>query len=223
MYRTLSIVLLGAALACNSSTPQPPKRPVRDFIVERSRTDTRPDSFTTAADRGRVLGDSTAPVWVVVVGDFQCGACKRWHDDVFPVIRNEYVTPGRVRVAFLNMPQAAHLNGMSSALAAACASAQGKFWETSARIFETQSRWKDLPDARPFLDSLAIAGGADAATQRLCSERAQSMKLIRTDVERSTAAGVDSLPTFFIGAHKLVGPASLATFRAVTDSALAGK
>ena len=221
--RSIPLAFLGVALACDTSTPAPRPKSFRDVIVERARAVTRTDSFTLAADRGRVLGDSVARVWVVFVGDFQCAECKRWHDEVFPVIRNEYVATRRVRLAFLNMPQAAHLNAMPTALAAGCASAQGKFWETYSKIFETQSRWKDLPDARLYLDSLAITTGVDAATLRFCTETARATKLINTDVERNKAAGVDSVPTFFIGTHKVVGAATVATFRAVIDSALAGK
>ncbi|MEO5816037.1 MAG: thioredoxin domain-containing protein [Gemmatimonadaceae bacterium] len=221
--RTTFIALLGVALACDASTPEPPPKSFRDIMVERKRALARPDSFTVAADRGRVLGDSAASVWVVFAGDFQCALCKRWNDEVLPLIRKEYVDTRRIRVAFLNMPRPEHLNGVSTALAATCASAQGKFWETYAKIFETQGTWKDLPDARPYLDSLAIAAGADAPALRLCTERSQGQKLINTDVERNTAAGVDSLPTFFIGRHRLVGAASIATFRAVIDSALAEK
>jgi protein-disulfide isomerase len=219
----IAIALVGAALACGTSKPTSERRPIDSLLAERARTDTRTDSFTLAADRGRVLGAATARVWVVIVSDFQCADCKKWHDDVFPLIRKEYVATGRVRVGYVNMPLRAHLNAMPTALAAACASAQGKFWETHDRIFETQSQWKDLPDARPFLDSLAIAAGADAASERLCTERARATKFVRMDGERSGKAGVDSLPTFFIGTHTLRGPASVATFRAVIDSALAGK
>lgn len=219
----IPIAFLGVALACGSSTPEPPRKSFRDLIVERNRMNTRPDSFTLAADRGRILGDSAAPVWVVFVGDFQCAECKRWYDEVFPVVRKDFVDTRRVRLAFLNMPQAAHLNAMPTALAAGCASAQGKFWETYSKIFETQNNWKDLPDARPYLDSLAISAGADATRLRFCTEAAQATRLINTDVERNRAAGVDSVPTFFVGARKLVGYTAVAKLRAVIDSALAGK
>ncbi len=221
--RTSLLAVLGVALACDSSTPEPPPKAFRDVILERSRASTRPDSFSVAADRGRVLGDSAAPVWVVVVSDYQCADCKRWNDEVLPILMREYVTTGRIRLALLNMPQAAHLNAVPTALAATCASAQGKFWETSARIFETQRIWKDLPDARPYLDSLAIAAGADAPTLRFCTESARGLKLINSDVERNKAAGVDSLPTFFIGPRKVVGAQTIAAFRATIESALAEK
>jgi protein-disulfide isomerase len=223
LRRTSLLAVLGAALACDKSTPEPPPKSFRDVVVERSRASTRPDSFSVAADRGRVLGDSAAPVWVVVVSDYQCAQCKRWNDEVLPMLRSEYVTTGRIRLAVLNMPQTAHLNGVPTALAATCASAQGKFWETSAKIFETQHTWKDLPDARPYLDSLAIAAGADAPTLRACTENARGLKLINADIARNKAAGVDSVPTFFIGARKVVGAPTIAAFRAAIESALGEK
>lgn len=224
---SIALALFGAAVACGAPKPEKPAASgteIQQALMARRRmADQRPDSFTIAADRGRVLGDSAARVWLVIVGDFQCADCKTWHDEVFPLLRKQYVATGRVRMAFLNLPLPAHLNAMSAARAAGCAAAHGKFWETQSRIFETQSAWKGLTDPGPYLDSLAVGAGVDAATQRTCSERAQSTKLIQTDIERVRASGVDSLPTFFIGTHKLVGRAPVTTFRAVLDSALAGK
>ena len=224
-----SFILLGiltTALACESpkepSTP-PASPTAREMIPQHAPADTRPDSFSMAADRGRVLGDSTAPVWVVVVNDFQCASCKDWHDDVLPLLRERYVSKGRVRVAYLNKPLPIHLNGTASALVATCAAAEGKFWETSSRIFATQAKWKALPDARPFLDSLALKSGVDSAAYHTCSDRARGEKLLRNDMERATAAGVDSLPTFFIGTHKRVGMIGPIRLFAAVDSALAGK
>ncbi len=230
MIRRLSIALtlFGAVAACSRDKPASRTETwvnpyVQAKLGERTREDTRPDSFTTSADLGRVMGDSAAKVWIVMVSDFQCADCKRWYDEVYPLVKQEYVATGRVRFAYINMPSSAHLNATPSALAAACASAAGKFWETAGRIFDTQILWKDLPDARPFLDSLAIAAGVNAPAQRLCTERARSMKLLQADVRRGQAAGVDSLPTFFVGTHKVVGPAPFITLRPVIEAALSGK
>lgn len=221
----ISLALAGAALACGPSTPdaKPKLSFVQALVAERVAADTRTDAFTLAADRGRVLGDSTAALWVVIVSDFQCAACKRWHDEVYPLVRKEYVETGKVRLAFINMPLEAHLNAEIAAIGAGCASAEGRFWETADRIFATQSRWKGLPDARPFVDSIAILAGVDAGTQRLCSERARAMKLVRMDRDRSRAEGVHSLPALMIGTHKLMGFAPFETVRAVIDSALNGR
>ncbi len=219
--RSTTLGVLVAVLACGNS--QPDRRPVtmQALMAQRRLEATRPDSFTTAADRGRIEGDSATRVWLVVAGDFQCAECKRWHDDVLPVVRKEYVATGRVRLAFLNLPQPSHLNAMTAALAAGCASADGRFWETASRIFATQALWKELPDARPYLDSLAISAGMDAATQHACSERARPTKLVNEDIARLNGSGVNAAPTYLIGTHRLTGHASLAMFRAALDSALA--
>ena len=219
--RSITLGVLVGALACGNSQPDRRPRTMQELMARKRLEDTRPDSFTIAADRGRIEGDSAARVWLVVAGDFQCAECKSWNDDVLPAVRKEYVANGRVRLAFLNLPQPAHLNAMTAALSAGCASANGRFWETASRIFATQALWKGLPDARPFLDSLAISVGVDAATQHSCSERARPTKLVNEDVARLKESGVDAAPTYLIGTRQLTGRASLATFRAALDSALA--
>lgn len=225
MHRTslFPLGIIASALACSGPKAEPPQQTVREVIQQHARADPRPDSFSMAADRGRVLGDSTAPVWVVVVSDFQCEACKQWSEEVLPDLRDRYVSRGRVRVAMLNRPLPSHENAVPAALVATCAAAEGKFWQTARRIFATQTRWKGLPDARPFLDSLALASGVDSAAHRICSDQARGQKLLRNDEERTTASRVDSVPTFFIGTHRRVGAMSWRTFFAVLDSAIAGK
>ena len=55
-----------------------------------------------------------------------------------------------------------------------CAAAQGKFWNLHDRIFDTQNSWKGLMDARPYLDSLALASGVDGAKLKACEQQAPS-------------------------------------------------
>ena len=217
------MAMMVAASSCGSPAKEPPARSVRDAIKEHAREDPREDAFSARADQARILGDSSARVWVIAVVDFQCGDCRRWYDEVLPALRTGPIASGQVRVALLQMPMASHLNATISGVAAVCAADEGKFWETASRIFATQDQWKDLPDARPFLDSVAIGTGVEATRHRQCTERARGMKLVQTDAERSQAAGVNTLPTFFIGTHRLAGYANAATFRAVLDSALAGR
>lgn len=223
--RSMSLALLGLALACGpGNTDAKPKLTfIQHELAQRLAEDVRTDSFTLEVDRGRVFGDTSAALWVIMVGDFQCETCRQWFDEVLPTLRRDYAATGKVRIAFVNLPLAEHLNAQTAAIAAGCASTQGRFWETAARIFETQDRWTRLPDARPFLDSLAILAGADAKTQRSCSEQAKPLRLIGLDRERAKAAGVASVPTFLIGSHRVVGFAPVERFRAVIDSALAGQ
>lgn len=179
------------------------------------------DSLTDAADRGRIAGKESAPVWFVMVSDFQCPYCKAWHDATFKIIEKEYVETGKLRMAFINFPL--HANSLPASVTAMCAAAQGKFWDAHDRIFDTQNNWKNLKDPRPYLDSLARASGADPAKLKACEDGKRVEPLIAADYARFQKAGVGGTPTFYIGNATMVGALPPADFRRVIDSVLAAQ
>ena len=178
-----------------------------------------PDSLTDAADRGRIAGKESATLWFVMVSDFQCPYCKIWHDLTFHVIEKEYVETGKLRMAFINYPL--HANSLPASVTAMCAAVQGKFWSTHDRIFETQDAWKNLKDARRYLDSLAVAAGADGPKLKACEDGKHVEPLIEADLDRFKRAGVGGTPTFYIGNATLVGALPAKDFRRVIDSVIA--
>lgn len=218
----ISFALLCAALACGGRDAAPAAA-ATSAVPASGRTPTAPDSVTDIADRNRIQGKETAKVWMIEVSDFQCPFCKTFHDSTYPILKKDYVDTGKLRLAYLNLPLAMHANAQPAAHAAMCAALQGKFWEAHDRIFDAQDKWKGLADARPFLDSVAVAAGAEKAKLTACTQGKRLAALIEADMDRGAQAGAESTPTFFIGNHKILGAAPLATFRAVIDSALAGK
>jgi protein-disulfide isomerase len=178
------------------------------------------DSLLDAADHGRVTGSESATLWLLMVSDFQCPYCKQWHDETFASVKREYVDAGKIRVAYMNFPLQQHQNAWPSAITAMCASAQGKFWPTQDRIFATQKSWESLSNPVAYLDSLAIASGADPARQHACTKDRQLRSLIDRDLLRMRQAGVQSTPTFFVGSRKIEGAQPADSFRKVIDSLL---
>jgi protein-disulfide isomerase len=178
-------------------------------------------ALRAAADSGRIQGAPGARVWLIMVSDFECPYCKRWHDDSYAAIARDYVASGRVRAAFLNFPLDQHEQALPSAEAAMCASAQGKFWQYHTALFETQDRWGRMSDARPVYDSLATAVGVDLGRFRSCTGSHVMRALVEADRERMTRAGVRSTPSFFIGDQQLAGALPTAAFRQALDAALA--
>lgn len=177
------------------------------------------DSNTDRADRGRILGDSSASVWVIMVSDFQCPYCKMWHDQEFAAVE-QYAKQNRVRLAFLNYPVGGHANAVPAAEAAMCASIQNKFWPMHEGLFATQDRWAKMQNASPVFDSLATAAGVNMTAYRQCLSKHLTLPLIEADHERGRSAGVNSTPTFFVGGQTLLG--ADANVRGAIDAALAG-
>src|SRR3981081_1119595 len=60
------------------------------------------------ADLARIQGSPNAPVLVIEVSDFQCPYCKQWHDETYPVLRDEFVRTGKVRLPHAKLPLSPH-------------------------------------------------------------------------------------------------------------------
>ena len=188
---------------------------------EGERTLNAPDPIVVAADRGRIVGDSTTKTWLVIASDFQCPYCKEWHDNSYRALIDEYVRSGKVRVAYLHFPLGQHRNALSTANASMCASAQSRFWEYHDGLFATQAQWTPMSDPRPVLDSLARAMGLDFTAWTQCYESGRMLPLIRADRDRAAAGGVQSTPSFLVGGQVVAGAVPMDAMRPVIDSAIA--
>jgi len=198
-----------------AATPTPNQPSAAGSVAQPSANDT----ISRLADRGRILGDSTAKVWLVEASDFQCPFCKQWHDASFASIVRDYVTPRKVRIAFLNMPLNIHPFAKPAAEAAMCASVQNRFWPMHDSLFATQRIWEKLQDPASMFDTLANETHVEMTAWRACVKQHLTVPLIEADYDRAKSAGVNSTPSFFVGSKVLDG--SDADVRGALDAALA--
>src|SRR5262249_23296349 len=133
------------------------------------------DSVSHKADRGRILGDSTATLWVVEASDFQCPYCKQWHDARFGQLMQNYVAKGKVRLGFVNFPLSQHQNALPAAEAGMCAAAQNKFLAMHEALFASQPKWENLPKPVPTFDTLATRVGLNMPMWRDCMSKHLSL------------------------------------------------
>lgn len=215
------IAALVATLAACSHTDAAPRASAGTVATSTTPVALPHDSISDRADRGRIAGDSSASVWLVMASDFQCPFCKQFHDSSFSQIMQRYVSTGKIRLAYVNYPLSIHPNAVPAAEAAMCASVQNKFWPMHNALFATQGRWESLPNPNTVFDSLAVSVGVDTAAYHTCVSRHLTLPLIQADHDRAQQAGVNSTPTFFIGGQMIAGAAPYPTFQAAIDSALA--
>jgi protein-disulfide isomerase len=213
-----------AIFACSPSQSAPPANeaaPAANASTASATPAAQQDPLVTAADRGRIEGDANAKTWLIVASDFQCPFCKQWHDESYKAIYDEYVRPGKIKVAYVNYPLQQHQHAMATAEAAMCAAAQGKFWPFHEALFATQKEWESLPTPVTVLDSIAGAVGVDKTSWKACIESGKMKPLIIADRDRSAAAGVQSTPSFIIGDRVMLGVQPIGVMRAALDSEIA--
>lgn len=183
--------------------------------------DTLTDSALIArADAGRLMGRDSGAVWMIVISDFQCPYCKIWHDSTVAAVTRDYVKPGKVRMAYLNLPLPQHPHARVESRAGLCAGAQGRFWEYAAGLFDRQEAVARMPKVDALLDSLARANKLDRPEFARCLKSKAIDALVESDISQASRTGVRSTPSFLIGEFLVEGASPYGTFRRAIDTAI---
>src|SRR5262245_4988623 len=108
MFRSMKRLLAAALLLvgcrpADGESQSAPGTPAKAAQTARSADSARVEALLQRADAGRIQGSRTAPVWLIEISDFQCPFCKRWHDETYPLIQREFIQPGVVRMAYINL------------------------------------------------------------------------------------------------------------------------
>ncbi len=178
-----------------------------------------PPRVTVAAE-GPSLGPVDAPVTIIEFSDFQCPYCGRASSTV-KELHERY--PEQVRIVYRHLPLTAiHPNARPAAEAAACAEAQGKFWEFHDKLFANQSALSPA-DLQRYAQEVGLDMPAfdSCVTER--KTQAQVDKDLGAAMAAATAAGKRGLgtPAFFVNGMLLSGAKPADEFYRLIDAELA--
>jgi protein-disulfide isomerase len=218
--RLITLALLGSA--CSGAEGRTEQKASEAKSAAPAVVDTS-DARVRRADLARITGDTNATVWIVEIGDFQCPACRMWHDSTYAKVKQEYVTSGKARMAFINFPLRQHRNAIPASEAAMCGGAQGRFWDFHDRIYRSQEQWAGLGDAGPFFERIANELKLDMGEYRKCISDHVMVPMIQADYQRGVEANVRSTPSFFVGGQLLQGAHPIESFRQVLSAPAAPK
>lgn len=171
-------------------------------------------------------GEATAKLTLVEFSDFQCPFCGRHVRDTAPQLDKEYVSTGKLRHVFMDLPlESIHPIAFKAAEGAKCAGEQGKYWEMHDRLFGNQNRIEQLTPQ-------AEAIGLDVHKFEECMNSGRQAAAIRQDIAEAQKAGVTGTPTFFLAytdptsskvktVRRLTGAQPFAAFKVEIDKLLA--
>ena len=171
----------------------------------------------------RSKGSADAAVTIVEYSDYQCPFCSRWVDETYPVILQEYIDTGKVRLEFRDFPlDSIHPNATPAAIAARCAGEQGDYWGMHDRLFGNQDQWSGAADPSEIFSGYAGEMGLDTAAFAACLTSGQFDEAIAQDLQAGQAAGITGTPSFLINGNLLVGAQPASGFQQALDTLLAG-
>ena len=167
----------------------------------------------------RSKGRPNAPITLYEMSDFQCPYCRAFALGTMPVLEQEYISTGKVRLVYINLPLTSiHPNARAAAQVALCAARQDRFWAMHDLLFRHQDEWAKLPKPAGVLLALGDSARLDHAALDACVTANATAPEVDADAVRARRAGAVSTPTFYVEGGLLEGAAPVTVFRAVLDS-----
>ena len=140
------------------------------------------------------LGHASAPLTIVEFSDFECSYCRRFHEQVMPQLKRDYIDTGLVRFVHKDLPLPFHPHALPAAAAARCAGEQDRYWDLYSGLFDQQNclNCKGI---------LAIAAEEELNTTALkaCMERESTLAVINANRSEASLHNISATPTFIIG------------------------
>lgn len=210
----------GSATAGNASTVPAKGDPAAAF-----RALTVPEDITTGFEAGK----ADAKVTLEMFEDFQCPHCLSFTLQFEPMLFEEYVVPGKVRIIFRNLPILGP-ESANAAIASTCAAAQDKFWPYQKELFLAQADAGQLTseqlDKGRFaiqpLQKMADAVDIDAVAFDACMQDDATIARVNEDIRAAQTAGFRGTPSFLLNGKAVSPPADAAGWRKLLDGALVG-
>ena len=179
-------------------------------------------------DDDPIIGNPDAPITIVEFSDFQCPFCARFHTQTLPLLLEEYIEQGKVKLVFRDFPiQSIHPNALPASIAAECANDQNKFREMHDVLFEKQNSWNrvETNDALSLFSQYASDMQLDQETFDSCLTSGKHIPEIQNDLNDGRDYGISGTPGFFVGNDQigfveLKGAQPFESFKKVIDAQL---
>ena len=165
-----------------------------------------------------VVGKADAPVTIVEYASMTCPSCARFHNEIFPKLKEKYIDAGKVRLVFREFP----LDNLAAAVSmlSRCVGGEGPAAFVS-EMFKRQPEWASgQGNPVPRLFEMSRQVGFTQATFDKCLTDQNLLEQIEASRKRATEKfGVNATPTFFINGKRLQG-GSIADFEKAIDPLL---
>ena len=156
-----------------------------------------------------VLGQNEAPVKIKIFSSLTCPHCAKFHINVVPEIKKEYIKTGKVQLIFIDFPLDQVAFNASKLLHCLDKKKQILFLDT---IYETQDEWtsgSNVNDININLKKIVMNFGINSAQFDKCLiDETISDKILNGRIDANRKYSIDATPTIIINEKKLEGSAS---------------
>lgn len=151
-----------------------------------------------------ILGDEKAKITIIEFADYQCPFCESFFSQVEPILRDQYIKKGQVKIQWRDF---AFLGPESfwASEAARCANDQGKFWQYHDLLFNRQKGENEGAFSKENLKKFASELGLNTQEFDACLDTGKYTQAVKDDSDYGRSVGVTGTPGTFINGEQVVG------------------
>ena len=165
------------------------------------------------------FGRPDAPVTIIKYASLTCPYCRRFHMEVFPKLKKEYIDTGKVRFIIREFP-IGKTSGVA-VIALRCAGPK-KYLELYGKFLEQQPNWVSQEVRLDPIFKVASQVGMTRQQFDACHENQAMIDGLKWVKDRGRTLGVIGTPNFFVGDTLVKKVLTIEEIRAMVDPLLKG-
>ncbi|MGA2273510.1 MAG: thioredoxin domain-containing protein [Bryobacteraceae bacterium] len=146
-------------------------------------------------DPNKTAGNPSAPVTIQIFSDFECPACKVFHDRSLPQLQRDYVATGKVYLVYREFPLPMHAHSREAASYAVAAARLSLYQPVADALFRDQVAWS--ANGKVW-DTVASVLTPSQQKKVKAADDAFVLGEILRDVNAAHAVPVTSTPTLVV-------------------------
>ena len=166
------------------------------------------------------FGREDAPVTIVQYASLTCPHCKRFHAEVYPVLKREYIDTGKVRYILRDFP-IGRTSGQAS-VALRCAAPE-RYLELYGKFLGQQTTWVSQEVRIDPIAAVAAQSGLSREAYEACRTNTALIEGLKAMKDRGRKLGIIGTPNFFIQDKLIKKAVDMAELRDRIDALLAGR
>jgi len=179
-----------------------------------------------AAANFKVAGSPTAPLTLEVYADYECPHCMHFYQDVVPLVIDQYVKTGKVRLVHRDFPLQGHQYARIAAKYANAAGQLGMYDVVVNQIFKTQGEWSQNGNIDGEVAKV-VPPGTMQKIRELVKSDTHLDDTVNADMAQGTSDRLNQTPTLVIvnnktgNRQKIDGPLPFGILKSYLDQLLA--
>ncbi len=163
------------------------------------------------------MGSPEAPIIMVEYSDFNCPFSKKFKEEIFPLIKENYIDKGKLLFVYKDFPI---VGGERAAEAVHCAGEQGKYWEYHNILYEYHDRdrenWHDFKIHKEYAEDLNL----NIQPLVECFQDRRYQDKVEQSMLEASLNGFQGSPYFVINNQTIFGVKNYSRFEQVIESLL---